>query len=173
MVQCILHFYVQGSGKLISEMPARRTVDELLGASQQSTCLTEPDVCLRPQSSVVETRDFTESVVLAAMGEAGEVIQRFESRKTVTSTEVLSACFCSSVWRSCGAAAANAVHQERKERSHNVIVPINGELSIRNHKKSERLRPQTLQRFRISKTRHRRAISRLCDSVAQSRAIVK
>ncbi len=111
MVQCILHFYVQGSGKLISEMPARRTVDELLGASQQRTCLTEPDVCLRPQSSVVETRDFTESVVLAAMGEAGEVIQRFESRKTVTSTEVLSASFCSSVWRSCGAAAAYAVHQ--------------------------------------------------------------
>src|SRR6266699_4348117 len=77
-MQCVLHFDVQGARQFIGEISTRRTIDECLGGSQQGTEPREPDVCPRPEAVVIETSDFTQSVVLATMGVAGEIIQRLQ-----------------------------------------------------------------------------------------------
>ena len=78
LMQRVLHIDVQGTRQFVGEIPARRTIDECLGGGQQRAEAREPDVCLRPQSLVVKAGDFAQGIVSAAMGVAGEVVQRFE-----------------------------------------------------------------------------------------------
>src|SRR5450759_4786642 len=77
-MQCVRHFDVQGARQFIGEKAARGTIDEPFGGGQQRAASREPDVCLRPQSKVVKPGDFTQRIVSAAMGVAGQVIERFE-----------------------------------------------------------------------------------------------
>src|SRR5664279_4592486 len=77
-MECVLHFDVQGACQFMGEETARRTIDEQFGGGQQRAASREPDVCLRPQSKVVKPGDFTQRIVSAAMGVAGEVIEQFE-----------------------------------------------------------------------------------------------
>ena len=77
-MQRVLHFDVQGPRQFIGAIPARGTMDEGFGGGQQRAETREPDLGLRPQSLLVETGDFAQGIVSAAMGVAGEVIQRFE-----------------------------------------------------------------------------------------------
>ena len=74
----ILHFDVQGRSQFIGEISAGGTVDECFRGGQQGAEAGEPNLCPRPQSVVVKTGDFVQGIVSAAMGVAGEVIQRFE-----------------------------------------------------------------------------------------------
>jgi hypothetical protein len=53
---------------------------------------TTNEITKSQQDPLSETSDFMQGVVPSAMGIAGEVIQRFELRKTVTSTDVPRAC---------------------------------------------------------------------------------
>ncbi len=78
LVQCVLHFDVQGAGQFVGEIPAWGTIDERFGGGQQGTETREPDVGCRPQTVVVKASDLAQSIVSAAMGVAGEVVQRFE-----------------------------------------------------------------------------------------------
>src|ERR1017187_3325667 len=77
-MQCVLHFDVQGARQFLGEETARGTIDEHFGGGQQRAETREPDVSLRPQSMIVKAGDFAERIVSAAMGIAGEVIERFE-----------------------------------------------------------------------------------------------
>src|SRR5271169_1414847 len=77
-MQGVLHFNVQGPRQFIGEETARGTIDEHFGGGQQRAETREPDVCLRPQSLVVKPGDFAQRIVTAAMGIAGEVIERLE-----------------------------------------------------------------------------------------------
>lgn len=78
LMQCVLHFDVQGPSQFRGEVPAGGTIDESLGGGQQRAETREPDGGLRPQSVVLETGDFTQGIESAAMGVAGQVIERFE-----------------------------------------------------------------------------------------------
>jgi hypothetical protein len=53
-------------------------MDECFGGGQQRSETGEPDLGLRPQSVIVEKGDLAQRVVSAAMGIAGEIIQRFQ-----------------------------------------------------------------------------------------------
>ena len=78
LMQCVLHFDVQGPRQFIGEVSVRRTIDKGFGGGQQRSELREPDVGLRPQPMLVESDDFAQGIVSPAMRVAGEVIQRPE-----------------------------------------------------------------------------------------------
>jgi hypothetical protein len=71
----ILHLDMQRRSQFIGEVSARGTMNESFRGSQQGTEPGKPDICLRPQSVFVKAGDFAQSIVSAAMGIAGEVIQ--------------------------------------------------------------------------------------------------
>ena len=77
-MQGVLHFDVQGRSQFIGEVSARGTIDECFCGGQQRAEPGEPDLCLRPQSVVVKTGDFAQSIVSAAVGVAGEIIQQLK-----------------------------------------------------------------------------------------------
>ena len=77
-MQGVLHLDMQGAGQFIGKEPARGTIDERFCGGQQRTELREADGRMRPQPFVVETNDLTKRIVFAAMGVAGEVIQRLQ-----------------------------------------------------------------------------------------------
>src|SRR5260370_18905335 len=129
-MQGVLHFDVEGSGQFIGEISTRGTIDEPFSGGQQRAETREPDVRLRPQATLVKTGDFAQRIVTAAMGVAGEVIQRFElsedsdvdgsaegSRHFVEGGDVVAA--------QKPAQFIGAV----EEGSHNVIVPIKSIIS--------------------------------------------
>ena len=72
LMQRVLHIDVQCTGKFIGEIPTGRTIDECLRSGQQRAALREPDGRMRPQAFLVETGDFTQGIVAAAMGVTGE-----------------------------------------------------------------------------------------------------
>ena len=125
LMQCVLHIDVQGARQFIGEISARGTIDECLGGGQQRAELREPDVCLRPQSVVVEAGDFTQGIVSAAMGVAGEVIQRLEFAEDRDIDGGAEGLFQF-------VEGGDLVAQQQRaqfigaegERSHNVIVPV-------------------------------------------------
>lgn len=71
LMQSVLHFDVQGPSQFGGEVPAGGTMDESFGGGQQSAETGEPNVSVGPQSVVVETGDFTQGIVSAAMRVAG------------------------------------------------------------------------------------------------------
>jgi hypothetical protein len=88
LMQGILHCDVQEGSQLMGEVSARGTMDQSLRSGQQRAQAGEPSLCLRPQSVVVKAGDFAQGIVSAAMGVAGQIIQRLEfkagdDRKTI------------------------------------------------------------------------------------------
>ena len=77
-MQRVLYFDVQDMRQFIGKISARGMIDEPFGGGQQRAETREPDVLLRPQALVVKESDFAQSIVSAAMGVAGEVIQGYE-----------------------------------------------------------------------------------------------
>src|ERR1700688_3609611 len=104
--------------------------------------MREPDSRMRQQPFLVETDDLTQGIVSAAMGVAGEVIQRLEfaeDRDIDRGAEGL----LQFVER------GDLASQEQRaqfigaagERPHNVIVPVNADPYVRNYNKSTRPLP--------------------------------
>jgi hypothetical protein len=73
-----LHLHAQEGSQLIREVSAWGVKNEFFRGGQQSAESGKPDLRLGPQSAVVETGDFAQGIVSAAMGVAAEVIQRLE-----------------------------------------------------------------------------------------------
>jgi hypothetical protein len=78
LAQCIVYLDVQGPRQFIGAITAPGTIDEPFGGGQQRAKTREPDIGMRPQSTVVKTGDFAQSIVSAAMGITGEVTEWFE-----------------------------------------------------------------------------------------------
>src|SRR2546427_3621648 len=92
--------------------------------SQQRAELREPDVRMRPQAFLVEMGDFMKGIVSAAMGVAGEVIQRLEFAEDRDIDRGAEGVF---QFVEGGDLAAQEQRTQfigaKGERSHNVIVP--------------------------------------------------
>jgi hypothetical protein len=88
LMQRVLHFDVQGPSQFRGEIPAGGTINDSFGGGQQRAETGEPYGCLGPQSVVVETGDFSQGVVSAAMRVAGEIIGSYP--KSVIAVEGLS-----------------------------------------------------------------------------------
>src|ERR1700729_4226464 len=94
---------------------------------------------MRPQPFVVKTRDFAQGIVTTAMRIAGEVIQRFEF------AEDSHIDYCAEGLFEFIEGGDLATQQQRtqfigakRERSHNVIVPVKRKPFTRNYNKSAR-----------------------------------
>src|SRR6516164_3818544 len=114
-------------------------LNELYRGGQQGAAAGKPSLGMRPQSVVVEACDFAQGIVSAAMGIAGEVIQRLE--------------FAEDRDIDCGAEGVfqlvqggDFIAQEQPAQgigvkgkgSHNVIVPIKKTPFARNYNRSMR-----------------------------------
>jgi len=127
----ILHFDVQLGQQFIGEASPQGTVNERFRGCQQGAEAGEPDLLLGPQSAIVKASDFAQGIVSAAMGIAGEVIQRLEfaeDRDIDRGAEglfqfVQSSDFVAQQKRAQGIGAEG-------EGSHNVIVPTEPYLMI-------------------------------------------
>src|ERR1700730_18563066 len=94
---------------------------------------------MRPEALLVETGDFTQGIVSAAMGIAGEVIQRLEFAEDRNIDRGAEGLF--QLVESGGLAAQKQRTQltgAEGERPHNVIVPIIPGPPVRNYNKSTR-----------------------------------
>jgi hypothetical protein len=127
----ILHFDVQVRSQLIGEVSTRGTLDEGICRGQQGAEAGEPDLCLGPQSAIIKAGDFAQGIVSAAMGIAGEVIQRLEfaedregCRGPVSVLQFVQSCDFVAQQK-----PAQGIGAE-EERPHNVIVPTEPHLII-------------------------------------------
>ena len=72
---------MEGVGQFVGEAATRGLIDEGLEGGDESAVAGKPNRILGPQACVVEASGFTEGIVAAAMGIAGEVIQKLELAK--------------------------------------------------------------------------------------------
>jgi len=101
---------------------------------------------MRPQAFLVETGDFAQRVVAAAMGVTGEIIQRLEFAEDRDIDRSAEGLF--QFVESGGLAAQEQGTQfigAKGERSHNIIVPATYAPYVRNYNKSTRPPPPPAQ----------------------------
>src|SRR5260370_41693352 len=72
---------MEGVGQFVGEGATRGLIDEGLDGGDESAVAGKPNRILGPQACVVEASGFAEGIVAAAMGIAGEVIQKLELAK--------------------------------------------------------------------------------------------
>src|SRR2546427_10515314 len=72
---------MEGVGQFVGEAAMRGLIDEGLDGGDESAVAGKPNRILGPQACVVEASGFAEGIVAAAMGIAGEVIQKLELAK--------------------------------------------------------------------------------------------
>src|SRR5882724_12078478 len=125
---------------------------------------------MRPQAFLVEMGDFMKGIVSAAMGVAGEVIQRLEfaeDRDIDRGAEGL----LQFVER------GDLASQEQRaqfigaegERPHNVIVPVNTDPYVRNYNKFTRALPLPVERAEQAYPSEVQVILKLLSSEAKRR----
>src|SRR5437879_12427380 len=68
-------------GQFVGEAATRGLIDQGLEGGDESAVAGKPNRILGPQACVVEASGFAEGIVAAAMGIAGQVIQKFELAK--------------------------------------------------------------------------------------------
>jgi hypothetical protein len=128
-VEGILDFDVECVGQFVGKPPARCLIDKGVDGRDESAETGEPDSVVRPEAGVVEAGDFAEGIVAAAMGIAGEVIEKFELAEYGEAGAGAEDLF---ELRQGGDFVAEQVLAEqlrvKKDGSHNVIVP-DGRLS--------------------------------------------
>jgi len=72
---------MEGVGQFVGEAATRGLIDEGLEGGDESAVAGKANRILGPQACVVEASGFAEGIVAAAMGIAGEVIQKLELAK--------------------------------------------------------------------------------------------
>ena len=78
IVEGVLDFGVQRIGQFVGEAAARGLIDEGLDGGDKSAVAGKPNSLVGPQAGIVEADGFTEGIVAAAMGIAGQVIQQLK-----------------------------------------------------------------------------------------------
>src|SRR5713101_9061172 len=68
-------------GQFVGEVATRGLIDQGLDGGDESAIARKPNRILGPQAGVVEASGFAEGIVAAAMGIAGQVIQKLELAK--------------------------------------------------------------------------------------------
>ena len=82
IVEGILNLSMEQVGQLVGKPTARGLIDERHDGGNQRAVTGKPNcIIVGPQGSVIEADRFAESVVTAAMGIAGQVIQELEFAK--------------------------------------------------------------------------------------------
>lgn len=72
---------MEGISQLIGEPPARSLTDEGLDGGDERAVTREPDGIVGPEAGCIEASDFAQRIVAAAMGIAGQVVEKFEFAK--------------------------------------------------------------------------------------------
>ena len=81
IVEGIMDLSMKNVGQFIGEPAVRGLVDEGLDSGDEGAVTGKPNCIVGPQADVVKAGGFAEGIVTAAMGVAGEVIQKFELSK--------------------------------------------------------------------------------------------
>src|ERR1700736_4349097 len=111
-------------GQFIGEVATQGLIDEGLEGGDESAVAGKPNRILGPQACVVEASGFAEGIVAAAMGIAGEVIQKLELAKDGEVGGGTESAF--EFGQGCDFVAAQVLAEGLSmegEGAHNVIVP--------------------------------------------------
>jgi hypothetical protein len=172
LIQGILHLDMQQRSQFIGEVSARGTMNESFRGGQQGAEAREPGVCMRPQSVIVKAGDIAQGIVAAAMGIAGEVIERPEFAEDGDIHRGAESLF---QFVQGGDLVAQQKHAQsigaEREGAHNVRVPTDIKLSCRNYNKSTTTqgpRPSSAAKDIFTAAESYRAVSRKLEIPLQS-----
>src|SRR6266478_3403687 len=77
-MQDVMNFHMENVSEITCEKTPWRMVDKVFHRQKQSAVTGEPHGFVRPETTIVETSDFLQGVIAAAVSVAGPVVQQLE-----------------------------------------------------------------------------------------------